>query len=370
VADDVFTAIRWAFEQAPIPVGDIGEPTLRHVLQALAWHSDGDTGKNSYPSVERICAETGLGDRAVRGALRVLESSGLIVRCGRGPKGTTRWDLSLASRCPVPIDEVVEAAQEARRLADKKRQARKRGKADVTAPGAVTVTADAAVTMDVTAARAVMSRQMLPDVTAGAAPDQPITNPVPTQQTSPPAPPTPKAKKLRAVGPRRDDVEQICAFLVKAIHERDPKSKATVTDDWRKAARLLLDADGRPFQEAMAVLAWSQDHTGNGKFSWRRNILSMPTFREKFETLRGQWEDDPAAPKMPSTVDRQAWINEQWQAGHVTEIHEFYKVGWTAPDNLGTGDYAEDVLRPYNRRWIKEHAAAILRCFEAGELAA
>jgi hypothetical protein len=44
-----------------------------------------------------------------------------------------------------------------------------------------------------------------------------------------------------------------------------------------------LRLDKRPLEEAIKVLDWAtQDEF------WRPNILSMPTFREKYDTLRGQ----------------------------------------------------------------------------------
>ena len=50
---------------------------------------------------------------------------------------------------------------------------------------------------------------------------------------------------------------------------------------WFDAARLLLTVDERPFAEALDVLRWSQADD-----FWRSNVMSMPTFREKYDRLR------------------------------------------------------------------------------------
>jgi hypothetical protein len=59
------------------------------------------------------------------------------------------------------------------------------------------------------------------------------------------------------------------------------KRAAEVTPKWRDSARLLLDRDRVPLAEAVMVLRWSQQDS-----FWRSNILSMPTFREKFDRLK------------------------------------------------------------------------------------
>lgn len=52
-------------------------PTQKLLLLQLADHADGD-GRNAYPSVATMCAETGLSRRAVQGTLRDLESRGIL----------------------------------------------------------------------------------------------------------------------------------------------------------------------------------------------------------------------------------------------------------------------------------------------------
>jgi hypothetical protein len=65
----------------------------------------------------------------------------------------------------------------------------------------------------------------------------------------------------------------------------DPKAKVEPESKrWLDAARLLVDADGRHFEEALAVLEWSQQDE-----FWRTNVLSMPTFRKQYPRLRMRW---------------------------------------------------------------------------------
>jgi hypothetical protein len=63
----------WALDHAPEEL----TPTQRHVLLVLANYVNDDT-RTAYPSLGRICRQTGLSERAVRMALRALESFGLI----------------------------------------------------------------------------------------------------------------------------------------------------------------------------------------------------------------------------------------------------------------------------------------------------
>lgn len=80
----------------------------------------------------------------------------------------------------------------------------------------------------------------------------------------------------------RDDVEQICDHLANAIESNGSK-RPTITAKWRTAARLMLDKDGRTEEEVHGAIEWSQ----RDEF-WRANILSLPTLREKYDTLRLQ----------------------------------------------------------------------------------
>lgn len=84
----------------------------------------------------------------------------------------------------------------------------------------------------------------------------------------------------------RDDVASLCSHLADRIEANGSKRPA-IGKTWHDSARLLLDADKRPPQEAHQLIDWCQDST-----FWRPNVLSMTKFREKYDTLRLQASKD------------------------------------------------------------------------------
>ena len=90
---------------------------------------------------------------------------------------------------------------------------------------------------------------------------------------------------------------ELCETLKSEMLARDPKAKVPKSFNsrkgWGAAARLLLESDGRPFEEAHGVLLWSQ----NDGF-WQDNIQSLPKFREKYQGLRGKYLKTNPAPAM------------------------------------------------------------------------
>jgi len=79
-------------------------------------------------------------------------------------------------------------------------------------------------------------------------------------------------------------VEQLCELLARRIAENGSKAPV-ISARWRDAARLLIDVDGRSAAEAAELIDWCQADE-----FWRSNVLSMPTFREKYDQLRLQRE--------------------------------------------------------------------------------
>ena len=88
------------------------------------------------------------------------------------------------------------------------------------------------------------------------------------------------AKPPAVAKPPREDVEQLCTRLRDHIAGNTSKTP-NITAKWRTEARLLLDRDDIPFDEAVRVLDWCQADS-----FWKGNILSMPKFREKFAQLQ------------------------------------------------------------------------------------
>lgn len=112
--------------------------------------------------------------------------------------------------------------------------------------------------------------------------------------------------------PIREDVEHLCRLLVDLMAENGSR-KRYVTKTWRTEARLLLDRDRVDPVLAERVLRWSQKST-----FWRPNIQSMPKFREKFDTLRLQRQEEhekaarqqqPPPPRRATTDQRLAELD-------------------------------------------------------------
>lgn len=94
----------------------------------------------------------------------------------------------------------------------------------------------------------------------------------PTEPTEPTEPSPPVE--------RRADVDELCDRLADLI-EANGSKRPTITKAWRDAARLLIDKDGRDHLKALRLIEWCQADE-----FWRSNVLSMPTFREKYDQLR------------------------------------------------------------------------------------
>lgn len=150
----------------------------------------------------------------------------------------------------------------------------------------------------------------------------PPSRPDPTR----PDPKTNSSAKQTAVAEsQREDVEALCAKLRDHIAGNSSKTPE-ITARWRTEARLLLDRDEIPFDEAVRVLDWCQRDN-----FWRGNILSLPKFREKFTQLQiksNQEKFDPRFGVKPSSqrtwldVAREADARDGIFEGQVIEFKE------------------------------------------------
>lgn len=80
----------------------------------------------------------------------------------------------------------------------------------------------------------------------------------------------------------RADVSSLCDLLADLIESNGSK-RPPVTKAWEDAARLMLDKDDRDVEGAARLIHWSQQHP-----FWKANVMSMPKFREQFDRLRLQ----------------------------------------------------------------------------------
>lgn len=74
----------------------------------------------------------------------------------------------------------------------------------------------------------------------------------------------------------------LCELLADLI-EGNGSKRPTVTEKWKNEARLMLERDGRPYEEIEALIRWCQADP-----FWNANVMSMPKFRTKYDTLRLQ----------------------------------------------------------------------------------
>jgi DNA-binding Lrp family transcriptional regulator len=105
-------AISWALSQQTVTAA-----AARHVLLCLANYA-GEDGRNAFPSIQRLCKDTGLSERAVRNNLRDLESLGVI---RRGNQAVAAAFIERADRRPTVYDMPMQ--QEERGAADAAREA-------------------------------------------------------------------------------------------------------------------------------------------------------------------------------------------------------------------------------------------------------
>jgi len=94
-----------------------------------------------------------------------------------------------------------------------------------------------------------------------------------------------KSIQIKDVTLTRPDVSRLCTILADLIESNGSK-RPEVGKAWLDAARLMLDTDNRPLNEALSLIQWSQADP-----FWRANILSMAKFRSKYDTLRLQREN-------------------------------------------------------------------------------
>ena len=78
----------------------------------------------------------------------------------------------------------------------------------------------------------------------------------------------------------REDVERLCVHLADRI-EGNGSKRPNITQDWRTAARLMIDRDGRTEEQIRTAIDWCQDDE-----FWMRNVMSMPTLRKQYDRLR------------------------------------------------------------------------------------
>jgi len=78
------------------PITDKFNTDAKFIATVYADHSWED-GTHAYPAVDTVAGITGLSDRTVQRYLRVLESLGMLILDGKGPRGTNKYKFPLES---------------------------------------------------------------------------------------------------------------------------------------------------------------------------------------------------------------------------------------------------------------------------------
>jgi hypothetical protein len=250
---------RWEVERAMF-ASSLDAPSRLIVLTLLAL-SDADTAvvpEQWGPSLTALSQKTGLGRSTAASKLNELEASGWVSRDrpaaieAWSKKSRTRYSLHIGtSPAPGLVQDVDQSTSPA--------------------PGPVLVPE-----LDQS------SVGTSPGAGHVVKPTTPTTSrPTTSSEASPPKPKRAKAhKRAKHLEPTRLDVEQICNRLADRV-EANGSKRPTVTETWRRDARLLLDTDGRDLQKVLNLIDWCQTDG-----FWRSNVLSMPTFRKKYDQLR------------------------------------------------------------------------------------
>jgi len=89
-----------------------------------------------------------------------------------------------------------------------------------------------------------------------------------------------KSSSSEPANAARPDVEELCTLLADLV-EANGSKRPKVTKAWRDEARRMLDIDKRELDKASNLIRWSQ---ADG--FWRKNILSMAKFRQRYDQLR------------------------------------------------------------------------------------
>jgi hypothetical protein len=219
------------------------------VLLAMADFAH-DDGAGVYPLQSTLAAKARMSERNLRYCLEALEEKGYIERIGK--RGTrTLWRVE-----PNPAN-----------IATRQPASAQSGNGLPTEPlGEPSVEEGSIEPSSSEPLADVVKESLRPTSTNGNG----------TPPPSPAAPPSP--------GPGPGPFA-LCRRLAELMLANDPKAKVEPESKrWLDAARLLVDADGRHFEEALAVLEWSQQDE-----FWRTNVLSMPTFRKQYPRLRMRW---------------------------------------------------------------------------------
>jgi hypothetical protein len=260
---------RWTVERA-IKVSRLPSPS-RLLLYTLLTHVSNGTlviPAQYSPSLTVLTRETGLGRSTVADHLNLLEREGWICRSRPTAREALAERARTAYRIQVPASVLAGLVREPDQSGSR------------TSPGAGLVEPVEQEGLFSASPGAGLVRE--PDGTSPGAGHSPTFYPTSTEKRkwgvggTKRTPPT-----ARKHSPPREDVETLCSRLLTWLTHKDFKQRPDdVPDAWRTEARLLLDRDKVPLQDAIEVLDWSQRDP-----FWRQNIHSLRKFRQRYSDL-------------------------------------------------------------------------------------
>jgi hypothetical protein len=228
-------AMSWVLDHSDAELGS------RLVLLSIANHCDAD-GRNAWPSQARIAAEAHVSERTVRRCVENLVDLGELtvgihqgVLSGRGK--TNYYEIPALTNVSHQPDNMSSGDEE---------------------PESNNRT----------------SATEQPDISANnrtAVAGKPSLRTVHEPSTT---------SSALAADEGRPEVVALCEHLATRIEENGSK-RPTITKQWLTSCRLLIDRDGRTPDQIHRAIDWCQ----NDEF-WRGNVMSMPTLRAKYDTLR------------------------------------------------------------------------------------
>ncbi|MGN6245140.1 MAG: hypothetical protein ACTHQ3_15920 [Motilibacteraceae bacterium] len=134
-----------------------------------------------------------------------------------------------------------------------------------------------------------------------------VTRPSPSPDPVPVPNGTEKNGRQRPSPP--PEAVHLCTVLADLI-EANGSKRPEITQKWLNDARLMIQRDGRKPEQAERLIRWTQGNT-----FWRSNVLSMPTFRQKYDQLRLQaledWERGRAAVSPDGAIDVDAILGAE-----------------------------------------------------------
>jgi hypothetical protein len=246
-------------------------PPSRHLALTIATWADMDTGvipERYQPSMQVLLSATGMSKGSMLNHLNRLEAGGWIVRDrpdvkkARTEHARTHYFLAVPpwARGSDPLGLGQEMTQP--RSGD-----------------------DLAQGQEMTQGK-VRSR---PRARSGADPKSPYESPE-SQNSSASEPANgqqqrkskpPAAGPIPGDAPHLDDVEAICNHLADAIQKLTNERPTITKREWRDPARLLLDKDGRTFEQILTAIDWA-----HGDAFWQGVITNPKALRNNYAKLR------------------------------------------------------------------------------------